>query len=135
MSSNKKARVEKINDRPEPRHEDPMVVEARYHADAKMMSQIAEMKFVSNRMKPYGETGTGGDKPREHEHMPLTWFVEKARRELDELEKALAEGEMHNAVMEAADVSNYMTFLVGKISRQINMKVDIALTSPFEENF
>lgn len=93
------------------------IVRALPHSDLDGLVEAMQYKFRKNRRKPCRVMNPDGLSVRQHEHMALADLIDRAKGEIHELEEALASGDMDNAMLEAADVANFMAFIFGKIRR------------------
>jgi molybdopterin converting factor small subunit len=73
----------------------------------------ARMKFKleKNKHKPCATMGSLEGKEREWSHLKTDWLIMRCRQELDELEEALRDGDIENALNECADVGNFAMFI------------------------
>lgn len=93
----------------------------RFSEDVVMLQQDQHRKYLKNQTKPCNvcnQTNTF----RDPENCDLGWFIERAKQELEELQIAIEDGDDYEALLEAADVANFMVFLHGKLRRMLKQK-------------
>lgn len=55
----------------------------------------------------------------------VEWLIVRAKEELVELEEALAEGDLDNAILECADVANFMAMAQDNIAAKMSPNLNI----------
>jgi hypothetical protein len=89
-----------------------------YLIDVSQILRTMIQKFDKNRTKKDPQMNPTGSTVREHNHLSFDYFIDRARCELVELEEALDKEDYGSALLEAADVANFMAHLYGVIRRR-----------------
>lgn len=99
-------------------HEKAETIRLEYLIDVSQIFRTMIHKFDKNRTKKDKHMNPDGTRVREHNHLSFDYFIDRARCELVELEEALEKEDYGSALLEAADVANFMAHLYGVIRRR-----------------
>jgi len=74
--------------------------------EIKYFAETMQHKIDKNKRKECPRMNPDG-KVRTWENCPIAWLILRCREELIELEEAIEEGDVENAILECADVGNF----------------------------
>lgn len=89
--------------------------------DLENFLKTMQFKIDKNKHKECAmmNNGEGG---RKWDHCTIEWLISRAEEELIELKEALKEGDLPSAVLECADVGNFMAFAHANLVRKIDLE-------------